>query len=90
MALAAKAAGPRHVGQRNLACCKKPLGTLDTSPQHISMRARASRAFEGTGEVIGAETGHGSQGLNRQVLFQVGFDILLHPPQNDWRHPPRG
>jgi hypothetical protein len=41
MALAAKAAGLCHVGQRDLACYKKPLGPLGTSPQHVAMRAKA-------------------------------------------------
>lgn len=42
MALAAKSAGLCHVGQWILACSKKPLGTLGTSPQHVAIGARAS------------------------------------------------
>ena len=81
MALVGKAASQRYLCKVQTALQQQSLGPFYAPLYQPSMRRRAGRPSEGTGEMAGRQAAFPGEIGNRWVAVEMGFDEFIGPPK---------
>jgi hypothetical protein len=80
--LAGKAERKGNVDQRPMTGQQQRFCALKAPAAHIVMGRLPHRFLEGSRKVVSAQAGDRGHGINRQLAFKVGLDVVEHPEQS--------